>query len=133
MKIRIFAILLCLFSLPAWAQDGLVLQHQLLSLQAATGGTQLNYRLTLTNLTTHQYHDIRLRLEDVALSLTSAAPVLEFHTLGPGTSKYRSLTLSSSLGNAELQQTGPLLFHFQASDENGVVVTHLLRSHGVQP
>jgi len=122
------AILFLLLAVPVWAQDGLILEHELLSVQSSPADTQLNYRLTLSNPGVHQYHDIRLQLEDVALSLSSDADVLKFHTLSPGGSKYRFLSLSSSLSPTELQQPGLLLFHLQAIDESGVTSTHLLRS-----
>jgi hypothetical protein len=133
MMIRISAILILLLATPVWAQDGPVLEHQLLDVKSTAGSTQLSYRLTLNNPTAHQYHDIRLQLEDVTLSLSSEADVLEFHTLAAGGSKYRFLRLSSNLTPAELQQNKLLLFHLQAVDENGETVTHLLRSERVQP
>jgi len=130
---RITAILLLLLVAPAWAQDGLLLEHQLLDIQSTPSGAQISYRLTLHNPGPHQYHDVRLQLEDVTLSLSSETEVLSMHTLAAGGSKYRFLTVSTNLAPAALQQPELLLFHFQARDENGVNVTHLLRSARVQP
>lgn len=129
----ISAILLLLLIAPAWAQDSPRLEHQLLDVQSTPTGAQLNYRLTLHNPTAHQYQDVRLQLEDVTLSLSSEAGILEFHTLPAGSSKYRFLTVSSNLPPTAVQQHELLLFHFQARDENGVIITHLLRSARVQP
>lgn len=133
MLTRIIAILFLLLAIPAWAQDGLLLEHQLLGAESTPTGTQLSYRLTLRNSTSHQYQDVRLQLEDVTLSLSSEADVLEFHTLAAGSGKSRFLNITSNLDPAALKQPGLLLFHFQARDENGLTITHLLRSERVQP
>jgi hypothetical protein len=133
MIMRIAASLLLFLSLPLWAQDDLGLGHEVVGLQKIATGTQVSYRLTLTNHSYHQYHSLHLQLEDVALSLSSEARLLEFHTLAAGGSKYRFLTLTSTLSPEELQQPGLLLFHLQGRDESGNTVSHLLRSIEVQP
>jgi len=133
MNIRISTVLILLFSLPVWAQGDLGLQHELLGVESTGAGSLLSYRITLENPGSHQYRDIELQLENVALSLSAEPATLKFHTLAAGTSKSRLLSFASSLPAAQMQQPELLLFHLQAVDENGNPVSHLLRSSGSQP
>jgi hypothetical protein len=133
MRMRIAASLLLFISLPLWAQDSLYLEHQVVGVEQTATMTRLTYQLTLTNHSNHQFHSLRLKAEDVALSLSSEAPSVEFHTLAPGSSKQRFLTVMSTLNPQELQQPRLLLFHLQGQDESGNTVSHLLRSVEVQP
>ena len=116
-----------------WAADDFGLRHEVVGVEQIAGGTRLTLRLTLDNTSIHHYGALHLRLEDVALALSSDSVAVNFHTLVAGASKQRLLNVTSTLSPQELQHPVLLLFHLQGQDEGGSTVTHLLRSVEVQP
>lgn len=130
MKHRILVLILLLFSAPLWAQDNLSIQYQMLSIQPSDSGSQLNLGVTLTNHSDHQYSDITLQLQDIVLFLADEPQNLLFHTLGPGVSKHRFLTLYSRHSVDSYSSPEMLQFHLMAIDESGKVSNHLIRATG---